>query len=323
VDFRHFRAFVAVADERNFTRAAQRLHISQPPLTRQIRQLEAELGVTLFLRHRTGVELTSEGRALLDKARSVMTSITDFESSARWVKAPRNRGIAVGVSWGLWEAVNLIRTLHTRRFPEVAITAYDLCDLTRPVAEREIDIAILRPPLDSELVSEKLFEEQVVAMLAETHPLASRKSVTLADLANEPLLLFERRFGPGVYDKIVSLCDATCVKPVIVEGQPLPYTQTARSLVASRQGFCFGVASQFTQTHRASGISIVPLNEVGAQIDIRIAWRRSDSNKQIREFVRSAREVFPLKRHTVRSFHRSAGSGSSRLRAAVDFSNGQ
>jgi DNA-binding transcriptional LysR family regulator len=223
------------------------------------------------------------------------------------VKAPRNRGIAVGVSWGLWEAVNLIRTLHARRFPELSITAHDLCELPRPVAEREIDVAILRPPVDSDLVSEKLFEEQVVAIIGDTHPLAARTSLTLADLAHEPLLLFDRQFGPGVYDKIVSLCDASCTKPSIVEGQPLPYTQPAMMAVASRQGFYLGIASQFTQTHRASGVAVIPLNEPGAQIDIRIAWRRGDASKRVREFIRSAREVFPLKGHTpqVRSFHRA------------------
>ena len=99
MDFRHLRAFVIVAEERNFTRAAERLHISQPPLTRQIRQLEDELGMTLFLRHRTGVELTREGRALLDNARTVATSIADFENCARWVKVPRDPGINVGVCW--------------------------------------------------------------------------------------------------------------------------------------------------------------------------------------------------------------------------------
>src|SRR5205823_12568835 len=144
VDFRHLRSFVMVAEERNFTRAAQRLHISQPPLTRQIRQLEEELGVTLFNRHRTGVEMTREGRALLDKARTVSTAVTDFENCARWVKAPRNRGISVGLCWGLWEALNLIRTHHAKRFPEVTITAHDLCEKAQgPVSERQVDVAFL------------------------------------------------------------------------------------------------------------------------------------------------------------------------------------
>jgi len=294
-----------VAEERNFTRAAQRLHISQPPLTRQIRQLEEELGVTLFVRHRTGVEMTREGRALLDKARTVSTAVTDFETCARWVKAPRNRGVSVGLCWGLWEAVNLIRAHHTKRFPEVTIAAYDMCDKPQEW-KRQIDVAVLRTPVDSEFVSEPLFEEQIIAILGDSHPLASRSSVTLAELAHEPLLLFDRRFGPGVYDKILALCDATCVKPLITGGQPMPYTQEAMMLVASRQGFYLGIASQFTQTHRASGVAVVPLNEPGAQMEIRIAWRRNEASTQVREFIRSARDVFPLKRETGRSRARSA-----------------
>jgi DNA-binding transcriptional LysR family regulator len=306
VDFRHLRAFVTVAEERNFTRAAQRLHISQPPLTRQIRHLEHELGVTLFLRHRTGVEMTREGLALLDKARTVSSAVADFENSARSVKAPRNRGISVGIGWGLWEAVNLIRAHHAKRFPEVSISAVDLCESTCFLAEQQTDVAIRRPPVETELVSEPLFGEQLVALLGDSHPLASRSSVTLAELVHEPLLLFERRLGPGVYDKILALCEMANVKPLIAEGQPLPYTQQAKMLVASRQGFYVGIASQFTQTHRVSGVSVVPLSEPGAYIDVRIAWRRHESSRQVREFIRSARDVFPLKRDVGRSRARSA-----------------
>jgi len=305
VDFRQLRSFVMVAEERNFTRAAQRLHISQPPLTRQIRQLEEELGVALFVWHRTGVEMTREGRALLEKARAVGTAVTDFENCARWVKAPGNRGISVGMCWGLWEAVNLIRAHHTKRFPEVTITAYDMCDKAQEW-RRQIDVAVLRPPVDSEFVSEPLFEEQIVAILGDSPPFASHSAVTFSELATEPLLLFDRRSGPGVYDKILALCDAACVKPSIAEGQPMPYTQEAMMLIASRQGFYLGIASQFTQTHRASGVAVVPLNEPGAHIDVRVAWRRNEASKEVREFIRSARDVFPLKRDTGRSRARSA-----------------
>ena len=105
MDFRHLRAFVTVAEERSFTRASQRLHLSQPPLTRQIRQLEGELGVTLFVRHRTGVELTREGRTLLDKARTVSAAVADFQDCARTVAHPRARTLNVGIGWGLWEEI--------------------------------------------------------------------------------------------------------------------------------------------------------------------------------------------------------------------------
>ncbi|HZI82027.1 MAG TPA: LysR substrate-binding domain-containing protein [Vicinamibacterales bacterium] len=308
MDFRHLRAFVAVAEERNFTRAAQRLHISQPPLTRQIRQLEDELGVALFVRHRTGAEMTCEGAALLDTARAVTTALGDFESSARSVKTRQTKALHLGIGWGLWKAVNLVREDFAARCPDVPIVAHDLCELHRGGgrADQHIDVAVTRPPLEPDLASEPLFEERFVALLAEDHPLASRSSVTLSDLASEPLLLFERKVGPSVYDKILALWVAAGIKPLVVERQPPPYGQEAMMLVASRQGYYLGIASQYTQTHRTSGVAVIPVDEPDARLDIYVAWHRNDTSNHVREFVRSARQVFPLKRHATRLRRRSA-----------------
>jgi DNA-binding transcriptional LysR family regulator len=301
VDFRHLRAFVAVAEERNFTRAAHRLHISQPPLTRQIRQLEQELGVTLFVRHRTGAEMTCEGVALLDAARAVTTALGDLESSARALKTRQSKALHLGIGWGLWKAVNLIREHHAARFPDVPIVVHELCDLNRPVGNEEpIDVAVTRRPLDLDKASEPLFDERFVALLADDHPLASRPSLSLAELAGEPLLLFERFVGPSVYDKILSLWAASGLKPMVVEHQPAPYSQGASMLVASRQGYYLGIASQYTQTHKTSGVAVVPLNEPDARLEICVAWQRNETSKLVREFVRSAREVFPTKRQPTR-----------------------
>jgi len=286
-----------VAEERNFTRAAHRLHISQPPLTRQIRQLEDELGVTLFVRHRTGAEMTCEGVALLGAARAVTTSLGDFETAARAVKTRQAKALHLGIGWGLWKAVNLIRERHARRCPDVPIVAHDLCELHRSGnVEQHIDVAVTRPPVDLDKMSEPLFDERFVALLAEDHPLASRSSLTLGDLASEPLLLFERYVGPSVYDKILALWAAAGIKPMVVEHQPPPYAQDAMMLVASRQGYYLGIASQYTQSHRTSGVAVVPLDEPDARLEICVAWHRNDSSKNVREFVRSARDVFPLKR---------------------------
>jgi DNA-binding transcriptional LysR family regulator len=307
VDFRHLRAFVAVAEERNFTRAAHRLHISQPPLTRQIRQLEDELGVTLFVRHRTGAEMTCEGVALLDAARAVTTTLGDFESTARSLKVRQSKALHLGIGWGLWKAVNLIREHHAARCPDVSIVVHDLCDLHRQRnGDEHIDVAVTRPPLDLEKASEPLFDERFVALLAEDHPLASRPSVSLADLASEPLLLFERNVGPSVYDKILSLWAAAGIKPMVVEHQPPPYSQGASMLVASGQGYNLGIASQYTQSHRTSGIAVVPLNEPDARLEICVAWHRNDTSKNVREFVRSARDVFPARRQPARLRPKSA-----------------
>jgi DNA-binding transcriptional LysR family regulator len=293
MDLRHLRAFVTVAEEGTFTKAAARLHISQPPLSKQVRQLEQELGVTLFVRRRDGVELTRDGTMLLDRAQTALTAVGEFENCCKAVTA-RGRALRVGIGWGLWEAVEKIRSHHTARFPDVRIAGEDMCTERGSMQERRIDVAVVRRPVDDVLYeSETLFAEQFVVLIAETHRLAARASLRLSDLIDEPLLMYDRALGPGVYDKTLALYQASSLQPHAVWGQPPPYAQGAMMLVASGEGYYVGIASPFTQTHRASGVAVVPLDEPDARLDVRIAWKKGDTSRAVREFVRSARAVFP------------------------------
>jgi DNA-binding transcriptional LysR family regulator len=295
MDLRHLRAFVAVAEEGTFTKAARRLHISQPPLSKQVRLLERELGTRVFVRRRDGIELTRDGAMLLERAQAALSAFREFEDFTKSL-ASRVRPLRVAIGWGLWEAVERIRSHHEQRFPEMRIVAEDLCVERSPGTERRMDVAVRRPPVDEALYeSEVLFEEQFVALLSDTHPLATRKSITLAELAHEPLLMYERSVGRGVYDKTFALFQAAGVQPHVVGAQPPPYAHGAMMLVASRQGYYIGIASPFTQTHRVSGIAVVPLDEPGARLEVRIAWRRNEASACVSEFVQSARAVFPLK----------------------------
>ena len=301
MDLRHLRAFVAVAEEGTFTKAARRLHISQPPLSKQVRELEHVLGTTLFVRHHDGIELTSQGTALLERAQAVLAAFREFEDFSKTVDA-RSRRLRVGIGWGLWEAVERIRTHLVKRFPDVRIAAEDLCTERSSTQERQLDVAVVRRPVDDALYqSEPLFEEEFVALLAGTHPLASHRSVKLSELATEPLLMYDRCLGPGVYDKTLGLYQAAGIRPRVVGGQPPPYAQGAMMLVASGDGYYVGIASPFTQTHRASGVAVVPLDEPNARLDVRIAWKKDSTSRTVREFVRSARAVFPMKAHAARS----------------------
>jgi DNA-binding transcriptional LysR family regulator len=301
MDLRHLHAFVAVAEEGTFTKAARRLHISQPPLSKQIQQLERELGTALFIRRRDGIELTRDGTMLLERAQAVVKAFYEFEDCTKLVNT-RERPLRIGIGWGLWDAVERIRAHHEQRFPQMRIVAEDLCSERSHVGERQIDVVVTRPPVDSSRYeSQPLFEEQFVALLADTHPLASRKSVRLVDLANEPLLMYDRCVGPGVYDKTLALFRAAGVQPQMIGAQPPPYAQGAMMLVASRQGYYVGIASPFTQTHRVSGIAVVPLNEPDARLEIRIAWRLNETSRCVTEFVRSARAVFRRKSDEPRS----------------------
>jgi DNA-binding transcriptional LysR family regulator len=301
MDLRHLRAFVAVAEEGTFTKAARRLHISQPPLTKQVQQLERELGTKLFVRHRDGIELTPDGRMLLERAQAALAAFREFEDSTKAVSTPA-QPLRVGIGWGLWEAVERIRSHHAKRFPDARIAAEDLCTERSGTQERRIDVAIVRRPVDETMYeSAQLFQEQFVALLADTHPLASRKSVRLAHLATVPLLMYDRCLGPGVYDKTVALFEAAGISPRIRAGQPPPYAQAAMMLVASGEGYYVGIASPFTQSHRASGVAVIPIAEPDAHLDVRIAWRKGETSRAVGEFVRSAHAVFPTKVHATRS----------------------
>src|ERR1051326_5649581 len=136
MDFRHLRAFIAVAEESSVTKAAARLHISQPPLSRHIRQLEEELGMTLFLRHRQGVKLTDAGAALLEKAKVLAAAASDFyETAGQTTRSVENR-LRVGIGWGLWETVNKIRVASARQFANITIDATDVLCADIPDAAR-------------------------------------------------------------------------------------------------------------------------------------------------------------------------------------------
>ena len=125
MDFRHIKAFIAVADTLSVTKAAERLHISQPPLSRHIHQLEEELGLTLFLRHRHGVTLTDDGRRLLEKARALDAAGTEFCEVARQMARGEQSRIRIGIGWGLWDVVNRLRVEFSKQHPNATFEVRD------------------------------------------------------------------------------------------------------------------------------------------------------------------------------------------------------
>jgi DNA-binding transcriptional LysR family regulator len=300
MDFRHLRAFLAVADESSITRAARRLNISQPPLSRHIQQLEQEIGVTLFIRRPRGVELTVRGRALLDQARRLHTAAETFLETARSAKRDLIGIVRLGVPWGLWEAINRIRGEHARRFPGVEIKTEDLAAPWEPLRPRDafrlrrVDITLARSDAyEAGFESATLFHEQMVVLLSEDHPLAARPSVRLAELANETLLLYDRDDLNGLHDKTLALYAAAGVKPHTIDTEGGPIVQAGWMLVASRRGIYMSVGSPYTWSHRASGVIALPLDEPNASVPVQLLWRKRESSQTVLNLVNSARAAFP------------------------------
>jgi DNA-binding transcriptional LysR family regulator len=306
MNLRHVRAFVVVAEELSFTNAARRLHISQPPLSRQIQQLEREVGAKLFIRRPQRIELTDRGTLLLEEARRLGAIADEFVETAQSVKRRSTGVVRIGISWGLWTALNRVRTRYTKDHPDVEITVEDLCSrgdsMTSCDAFRRqrIDISLTRAPVEvAQVENEPLFDERIVMLIREDHPLTRSRAVGLCQLTNETLLMFERKLSPVLYDKVLELYAAAGVTPRILHTKTSPIEQAGLMLIASGEGIFPSNSSKFTMTQAAKGVAQLPLADPKAALPVMMSWRSDETSPAILEFVSVARQAFATQRTTV------------------------
>ena len=294
MDFRHVHAFIAIAEDLSLRKAARRLGISQPALSRQVQQLEQELGLTLFVRHPGGIELTHHGTLMLDQARRLSEAATEFADHVRTAESHKRGSLRLGIGWGLWNTVHRILIHHSARTPGVAVTGADIVSSAQVEAlrHRRIDVGLARPPLDTrEMRCETLFTEGIVAVLPAGHPLAGRADVCLADLQGERLLLHDRALAPGIYDKIFELYAAAGMTPHIVPTSASPASASGMIQVASGKGIYIGLGS-LRSFADAPGIVMVPLDAPGASLPVCLVWRASESSAVVLQFIESVRDLF-------------------------------
>jgi DNA-binding transcriptional LysR family regulator len=305
MDFRHIRAFIAVADTLSVTRAAERLHITQPPLTRHIHQLEQELGVTLFVRHRHGVTLTQVGRELLERARTLDAAATEFLGAARQAVCGDTGTVRVGIGWGLWDLVHKVRVEFAKQFPQVTVEATDaFCyvEADEQLRNRSLDVVFARPPYDPALeVSDPIVFEPIQAIISDDSPLARQDSVSIAQLAQQPLLLWDRHMAPVLYDRMLDLyARGGVTTPMIPTPGAGPYNHAGMMLVASGKGVYLGYGVPLTGPQEPSGVAVRPLNDPGAVIEVCAVSRRDESSAIVARFLETVWRVFPHERRVRR-----------------------
>ncbi len=290
IDLRRLRYFVAVAETLHFGRAATRLHISQPPLSRQIQQLEREIGTLLLRRNKRHVELTDAGAHLLVDARRILVDAEQL--------AERTRRAATGaigqLTLGFISAVDYsilpgVLRAYRESYPGVTL---DLRELTSDIQLRElrtsrIDVGMLLTPVDdASLTTLPLLREPLVAAIPASDPLARRgRLVSLTALALRPFILFPHSNAPGLHDMIVDFCRSAGFTPRVA--QEAVQLQTIISLVSAGLGVALVPASLMDL--RRSGVVYRQLQQLSPQFTVALAWRRDNSNVCVANFVTTAR----------------------------------
>jgi LysR family transcriptional regulator, benzoate and cis,cis-muconate-responsive activator of ben and cat genes len=271
-ELRHLRYFVAVAEERNFTRAAQRLHIAQPPLSRQVRQLEKELDVVLFERDSRPLKLTDTGRFLYQHAVQLLAQSVELESMTRRVGAiERNLSLAFVGSTLYGMLPKIIRRFRLENSTvELSLHEMSTTDQIKALKEGRIDVGFGRLRLEDPRIRRVVLrEERMIAALPMGHALEAKPVLSLSDLVGDTLIIFPKAPRPSFADQVLAAFHDRSLEPLrIHETREL---QIALGLVAAGEG-----------------ISIVPSSVHGLKRDD-VVYKDFDDAKLVSPIIMSMR----------------------------------
>jgi DNA-binding transcriptional LysR family regulator len=289
MELRHLRYFAVLAEELSFTAAAARLGISQPPLSQQIQDLEAELKISLFRRTSRRVELTAAGTAFLDHARSILGQVGQAVEQARAIGSGKTGTLDIGTTGSvLLGPLGAIIAAYTRRYPEVVVRLHEMAPTAQLASlhARKTDISFLRTPAEDleDLLTELAWREKVWVAFPKDHPLAARARLHLGELRNEDhvfLRLRDSRFANYLRDCCVEAGFMPRITQEVVEAYSLT------SLVAAGLGVALVPESVRNLSRRE--VVYRPLVEPAPSADVKMIFRR-DRGAVAARFADVARE---------------------------------
>ncbi len=274
MDIRHLRYFIAVAEEEHFTRAAERLHMAQPPLSQAIRQLESELGVQLLRRSTRHVSLTPAGAAYLERARDILDGMDDASEHARRVAA----GVVGHLVIGCVGSVTYSLLPQLSRGLASDLPGVDFAfrgemlvpDQVTALRSGQIDVALLRPPIaDLGLTIEPVRQDRLVVALPEGHPLASSERVRVKQLAGSDLIVHSAQRRSMMYDVALGLLRGAGIEPHI--RHEVGETSTLVTLVAG--GLGVAIVPEPVTALRLEGVVYRPLVQPATTVPLAVAYR--------------------------------------------------
>jgi DNA-binding transcriptional LysR family regulator len=290
MELRHLRYFVAVAEELNFSRAAERLHIAQPPLSQQIQSLENELGVRLFDRGERPIRLTESGLVLLEQASPLLARLDEIVATVRRIGKGQTGAIRIGfVGSATYDFLPELFRRFRLEYEDVELSLVELRAMPQieSLRHREIDIGFMRTSVEDESFQcQALLEEPLVVALPENHPLAAQDSIRLSALKGEPFIGFSAAMTVfGGY--LLKVCQEAGFVPNVV--QETIEIQTAVSLVSAGVGLTLAPAS--LQKVGRIGVVYRSLAAPVPKTTLYAVWRKDNRTPVVRAFLALLQEV--------------------------------
>jgi DNA-binding transcriptional LysR family regulator len=298
MELRHLRYFVAVAEERHFGRAAERLGIAQPPLSQQIQSLERRLGTQLFRRVPRRLELTNAGEVLLQEARWILArverAISNVERAGRGELGRICIGFTYAGSFNPFVPAMIRAFQQTYPSVSVSLREADSNSLCQALLDGDVDAAFIRPPcLDPDRIQlDELFDEDMLLALPTGHPLEKSAVVSLSALADQPFILYPRRLAPTIFDAIIASCRKAGFSPTVI--QEAPQVSSTINLVAA--GFGISIVPASMRQIQTQEVIYRPLCGNPLRAPLALASRRSEIAAAVRNFTALVR-VAAERRH--------------------------
>jgi len=288
MELRHLRYFVAVGEEQHYGRAAERLHLAQPALSRQIQDLEEEIGVKLFDRLPRGVKISAAGASFLDDARRILRQVNEATMRAGRVARGQSGVLRVGFTESAsWHGVvpDSFRQFRQRQ-PDAELQLYPTASLEQIEAIRagrlDAGFVFSMPKSDRELDQMPVAIHHLVLAAPKGHPLIRLKKLRLRDMSDTAFVWFPRRQSPAYYDRLMHECFRGGLKaPNIV--QEAVDQATMLSLVSCRIGVAF--VSDATRWRCPSGVVLLPVSDLNLPLPFALIWRKDNASPVLAKFV--------------------------------------
>ena len=293
MELRHLRYFIGVAEEENVSRAALKLHVSQPALSRQIRDLEDELGFLLLERSAKSVRLTEAGRAFLIEARAVLQRAEDAVKAARAIATGGSGELHVGYAPSLTTRIlpPALRAFQAQ-LPSVRVKLHDFSteEMLAGLREGKLQIAFvvrLTPAMLRGLHFQELARDPMCLAVAPKHPLAGRRTVTLAEVAREPLITYSRKDYPDAHEHLAGMFAAIKAKPRIAE----EHDSVSSLIAAVESGAGVAVAPQSLTCTAGPRLKLIPISPAPEPLVVGAAWSKDGLTAAAERFLKCAKET--------------------------------